>query len=386
MYTVRLMIFSKLGISTHLNKLLAEENYTTAYPIQEKAIPSILKGKDILAIAPTGSGKTAAYVLPILTNLKGKTLTKNRHINVLVVVPTRELAIQVEQVFRLFGKALPFPFKSFAVYGGASINPQMKSLQNVNVLVATPGRLLELSESNALHFSDVDCLVLDEADKMLNLGFRKEMDRILELLPIKRQNLLFSATLSPEVKKVEQLVLHSPEVIEITSEIDDLSLIEQLGYFVTAENKGPLLRYIIEKEKVQQVLIFTSSTYQADLVADKLRKNGIEAQAIHSKKSQGKRRDALTSFKSGELKVLVATDLLSRGIDIAFLPYVINYELPRSPKDFIHRIGRTGRAENPGKAITLVTEDDKHHFRVIQKKMKRWVTMVDSENLNLKQG
>ena len=378
------MSFIKLGITKHLEDILAKEGFNKVYPIQEKAIPLILKGKDVLALAPTGSGKTAAFALPILTNLKGKTVTKNRHVNVLVLVPTRELAIQVEEVFRLFGKSLPFPFKSFAVYGGASINPQMKSLQNVNVLVATPGRLIELTESNAVHFSELSCLVLDEADKMLNLGFKKEMDKIFSLLPTKRQNLLFSATLSPEVRKIEQLVLRTPEIIEIKSENDDLSLIQQVGYFVTAENKGPLLRYIIEKEKAEQVLIFTSSTYQADLVADKLRKNGIEAQAIHSKKSQGKRRDALTSFKSGDLKVLVATDLLSRGIDIEFLPYVINYELPRSPKDFIHRIGRTGRAENPGKAITLITEEDKHHFRVIQKKMKRWVTMVDSENLDLK--
>lgn len=377
------MPFSKLGISTHLQKALAAEEFRKVYPIQELAIPPILAGKDVLGIAPTGSGKTAAFVLPILSNLKGKTLTKNRHINVLVLVPTRELAIQVEKVFRQFGKALPFPFKSFAVYGGASINPQMKSLQNVNVLVATPGRLLELSESNAMHFDELSCLVLDEADKMLNLGFKKEMDKILSLLPVKRQNLLFSATLSPEVQKVEKLILRNPELIEVKNETDDLSLIQQLGYFVKPENKGPLLRYLIQKDNLRQVLVFTSSTYQADLVADKLRKNEIDAMAIHSKKSQGKRREALASFKSGELRVLVATDLLSRGIDIEFLPHVINYELPRSPKDFVHRIGRTGRAENPGQALTLVTEEDKQHFRVIQKKMKRWVTMVDSENLDL---
>ena len=380
------MPFIKLGIIKYLGDTLAKEGFNKLYPIQEKAIPFILKGNDVLALAPTGSGKTAAYVLPILTNLKGKTIMTNRHINVLVLAPTRELSIQVEQVFRLFGKSLPFPFKSFAVYGGASINPQMKSLQNVNVLVATPGRLIELAESNALHFSELSCLVLDEADKMLNLGFKKEVDHILNLLPKKRQNLLFSATLSQEVRKIEQLVLHHPEVIEIKSETDDLSLIQQVGYFVTAEKKGPLLRHIIQEEKLSRVLIFTSSTYQADLVADKLRKNDIDAVAIHSKKSRGKRREALADFKSGKLRVLVATDLLSRGIDIEFLPYVINYELPRSPKDFIHRIGRTGRAENTGKAITLVTEEDKHHFRVIQKKMKRWVTMIDSENLDLKQG
>jgi ATP-dependent RNA helicase RhlE len=377
------MPFNALGLAPYLVEAIAEQKYEKPYPIQEKAIPTILQKKDVLGIAQTGSGKTAAYVLPILMNLKGITKTKNRHINVLVLVPTRELAIQVEVVFRLFGKALPFPFKSFAVYGGASINPQMKSLQNVNVLVATPGRLLELSESNALHFSEISTLVLDEADKMLNLGFKKEMDRIFTLLPKKRQNLLFSATLSPDVQQVESVLLNEPTIIKIAAEVDTVSRINQLGYFVKPEKKGPLLRHLIQKNDWQQVLIFTSSVYQADLVADKLRKNKIDAKAIHSKKSQGKRRDGLADFKSGALRVLVATDLLSRGIDIEFLPHVINYELPRSPKDFVHRIGRTGRAENPGDALTFVTEEDKHHFGVIQKKMKYWITLIDAETLDL---
>ena len=224
-------------------------------------------------------------------------------------------------------------------------------------------------------------LILDEGDKMFNLGFKKEMDQIFALLPPSRQNLLFSATLSPDVQKVEGVLLKEPTIIKIEDAVDNISLINQVGYFVTPDRKGPLLRHLIQANNWQQVLIFTSTVYQADLVADKLFKNGISARAIHRKKSQGNRKESLKSFKSGELRVLVATDLLSRGIDIEFLPHVINYELPRSPKDFIHRIGRTGRAENPGDAITFVTDDDKHHFRVIQKKMKRWVTMVDSENL-----
>lgn len=381
------MSFKTLGLAPYLVQAVAEQKYLQPYPIQEKAIPAILNKKDILGIAPTGSGKTAAYVLPILMNLNGITETKNRHINVLVLVPTRELAIQVEEVFREFGKALPFPFKSFAVYGGASINPQMKSMQNVNVLVATPGRLLELSESNAVHFSEISTFVMDEADKLLNQGFKEEIDRIFDLLPRRRQNLLFSATLSPDVKQVENLLLKRPTIIEIASEVktDYINLINQLAYSVKAEKKGPLLRYLIQKNDWQQILIFTSSVYQADLVAHKLDKNGINAQAIHSKKSQGKRRQALADFKSGALRVLVATDLLSRGIDIEFLPHVINYELPRSPKDFIHRIGRTGRAENPGSAITFVTEEDMHHFTVIQKKMKCTVAMEDAETFNLKE-
>ena len=378
------MSFASLKLSSHLLNSLEKHGFKKPYPIQEKAIPAILDGKDVLGLAQTGSGKTASYVLPVLMNLVKQPATKNRHINVLVMVPTRELAIQVEAIFSSFGADVPFPFKSMAVFGGVSINPQMKALSNVNVLVATPGRLLELSESNALHFSSVSTLILDEADKLLNLGFKSEMDRIFALLPRTRQNLLFSATLSADVKSMEQVLLTDPVVITIAPEQERVELINQVGYFVKDEKKGPLLRYLIKEKKMEQVLVFTSSVYQADLVADKLQKNGISARAIHSKKSQGNRTEALSYFKQGEITVLVATDLLSRGIDIEFLPFVINYELPRSPKDFVHRIGRTGRAENPGEAITFVTEDGAHHFKVIQKKMKTVVDMVNSDNLDLK--
>jgi ATP-dependent RNA helicase RhlE len=377
------MSFKALGLAPYLLKSIANQDYKKPTQIQEKAIPVILQGKDVLGIAPTGSGKTAAYALPILQNLNGKTTTKNRHVNVLVLVPTRELASQVEEVFRSLSQDLPFQFKSLAVFGGASINPQMMRMQHVNVLVATPGRLLELAESNAMHFDDLSTLVLDEADKMLNLGFKKEMERIFAILPARRQNLLFSATLSPEVQTVESVLLKNPTLIKIEAEKDEIELINHLGYFVTPEKKGPLLRYLIKSNDWKQVLVFTSSVYQADLVADKLQKNGVNAQAIHSKKSQGNRRDALANFISGDLRVLVSTDLLSRGIDISFLPHVINYELPRSPKDFVHRVGRTGRAENPGDAITFVTDEDRHHFNVIQKKMKRWITMINAESLDL---
>jgi len=378
------MSFSSFGLTPSLLKVLADQNYSQPYPIQKEVIPAVLNGKDVLGIAPTGSGKTAGYVLPILTNLQGKSASRNRHARVLVLVPTRELAVQVRDVFILFGWDLPERIKTVAVFGGVSINPQMIGLQGVHVLIATPGRLLELVESNAVHLSEIETLVLDEADKMLNLGFREEMNRILTMLPQKRQNLLFSATLSDEVANIHQVLLHEPVVIKTEPEAENIDLIEQLGYFVTEEKKGPLLRYIIKKNNLQQVLVFTSSVYQADNVADKLRKNGIDASAIHSKKSQGARTDALRRFKAGQLRVLVATDLLARGIDIEFLPHVINYELPRSPKDYIHRIGRTGRADNPGEAISFVTPEDQHHFRVIQKKMGKWVTMIDSENMDLK--
>ena len=378
------MPFSSLGLSPALLKKIAEQNYTQPYPIQLEAIPAILKRKDILGIARTGSGKTVSYVLPILMNLLGKTVTKNRHVNVLVLVPTRELAIQVSEVFLLFSSGLPERIKTMAVFGGVSINPQMMALQGVNILVATPGRLLELVDSKAVHLTDIETLVLDEADKMLNLGFREEMSLIFKLLPKRRQNLLFSATLNEDVTRINQLLLNNPVIIKTEEEEDYFEKIQQLGYFVTEEKKGPLLRYLIKTNDMKQVLIFTSSVYKADNVADKLRKNGIQASAIHSKKSQGARNEALGKFKSGELRVLVATDLISRGIDIQFLPVVINYELPRSPKDYIHRIGRTGRAESSGEAISFVSPEDQHHFRIIQKKMGKPVTMIDSEHLELK--
>jgi ATP-dependent RNA helicase RhlE len=378
------MSFKSLGLAPYLLESITKQGFKQATQIHEQAIAIILEGKDLLAIAPTGSGKTAAYALPILQNLEGKTTTKSRHINVLVLVPTRELALQVEEVFNSFSKELPFRFKSMAVHGGVSINPQMMGMQHLNILVATPGRLLELKESNAVHFNDLSTLVLDEADKMLNLGFKKEMDEIFALLPSKRQNLLFSATLSPEVAMVERVLLQNPIVIKIEAQEGEVALINQVGYLVSPEKKGPLLRYLIKSNEWKQVLVFTSSAYQADLVADKLRKNGIDAQAIHSKKSQGNRTKSLANFTSGALPVLVSTDLLSRGIDIAFLPHVINYELPRSPKDYIHRIGRTGRAENPGDAITIVTHQDLHHFNVIQKKMKQEVLLIDAETLDFK--
>ena len=377
------MPFTSLGLSPSLLIALSDQKYQAPFPIQIQAIPAILNRKDVLGIAPTGSGKTAGYVLPILMNLQGNTSTKNRHVNVLVLVPTRELSVQVGEVFNVFSKYLPQKIKTMAVYGGVSINPQLMGMQGVNVLVATPGRLLELIDSNAVHLSQIDTLVLDEADKMLNLGFAEEMNKIFALLPIKRQNLLFSATLSDDVNNINQVLLRKPLVIKIEEEILNINLISQIGYFVSEENKGPLLRYLIRQNNIKQVLVFASSVYKADNISDKLRKNGIDAMAIHSKKSQGARTEALSKFKSGKLRVLVATDLMARGIDIKNLPHVINYELPRSPKDYIHRIGRTGRAESAGEAISFISPDDQHHFKIIQKKMGKWVTMIDSEGIDL---
>ena len=314
------MSFTRLGLSKSLLEELHKQELTKAYPIQQKAIPAILRGRDVLGIAQTGSGKTLSYVLPTLMNLQELVDVKNRHVNALVLVPTRELAVQVQEVFHTYTKALKKPLKSMAVYGGVSINPQMKALFGVNILIATPGRLLDLIQSNALSLSEIDTLILDEADKMLNLGFKDEMDKILKLLPGSRQNALFSATLNPEVERIHKLLLDQPLVIQIDSEEVDLDLIQQTAYAVEKENKGKLLRFLIKSKEAQQVLVFTSSIHQADHVTNKLKKNGIQAQSIHGKKTQGARTEALKAFKSGDLRVLVATDLLSRGIDIEFLP------------------------------------------------------------------
>lgn len=378
------MSFRSLGLSKSLLAILEAQKLNRAFPIQEKAIPAVLAKKDVLGIAKTGSGKTASYVLPILNQLQRGSVPKNRHVAVLVLVPTRELAVQVKEVFQQFSAALPKRIKCLAVFGGVSINPQMKALSNVNVLVATPGRLLDLVASKAVHLSEIKTLVLDEADKLLSMGFKDEVDHIFKLLPNKRQNLLFSATLNDDVEKIHQLVLVHPVLIKIEDKQNTFDFIKQRGYWVSEAKKGPLLRFLIKKDDMKQVLIFTASTYKADNVADKLRNNGIDASAIHSKKSQTARLNALARFKSGSLKALVATDLLARGIDIEFLPFIVNYELPRSPKDYLHRIGRTGRAENPGEAISLITPEEEHHFKVIQKKMKKWVDMVNSDHFDLR--
>ncbi len=377
------MSFATIGLNRDLLFALQKQFYTEATPIQSEAIPLVLAGKDVLGIAQTGTGKTASFVLPTLQLLQTKPFSKNRHINTLVLVPTRELAIQVEKVYKQFSDALEQRIKVFAVYGGVSINPQMMDMNGVEVLVATPGRLLELVEKKSVFLSDVDVLVIDEADKLLNLGFKDEMEKVISLLPKKRQNLLFSATLSNDLDGMSNLILNNPVVVKIEAVEQNIDLINQEAYKVTEDKKGPLLRYLIKQKNMLQVLVFTSSVHKADTVTDKLNAHGIKAMAMHSKKSQGARVSALSKFKNNEITVLVATDIMSRGIDIPFLPYVINYELPRSPKDFVHRIGRTGRADNPGAAISLLTFDDLHHFNVIQKKIKKRVEIIDTESYKL---
>ena len=374
-------LFAALGVAPELLLALTEAGYTVPTPVQTAVIPAVLFGKDVLGIAPTGTGKTVGYMVPILQRiLEERWLLPDRHVPVLVLVPTRELAVQVEEVIRSMAAKLPDRIHTMAAHGGVSINPQMIGMHGVNILVATPGRLLDLIEHKAVHLAHVRLLVLDEADRMLDLGFKEEMDQVLALLPRKRQNLLFSATLSHTVNDMTRSVLHKPEVVQVEVGHQEVVLIQQRAFRVSPERKGPYLRHLITTREMDQVLVFTSSSHSADHVADKLRKHGIDARATHGKKSDHARKEALAAFKTGKLRVLVTTDLLARGIDIAFLPYVINYELPRSPKDFIHRIGRTGRAEHPGEAFTLVTPEDQHHFKVIQKKMGQWLTLESTDD------
>jgi ATP-dependent RNA helicase RhlE len=377
------MPFTRLGLAPFFSKALTQFGYTEPTPIQRAAIPLILQGADLVGIAKTGSGKTAAFVLPILQGFKQALASLHREPSVLILVPTRELADQVAQVLRQFSPSLSCQVNTIAVYGGVSINPQMQALRRVDVLVATPGRLLDLLGNNAVRLSGIRTLVLDEADKLLNLGFEEELNQILRLLPAQRQNLLFSATLNADVSRMQQIILQSPQVVQIDEVGKSLEQIHQRGYFVSEARKGLLLRYLIKQEGLKQVLVFVASRQKADNLVFKLRKNKINACAIHAKMGQQARSDALHQFKHKRIPVLVATDLLARGIDIDRLSHVINYELPRSPKDYIHRIGRTGRADATGEAISLITPEEEHHFKVIQQKMGQPVQMTQSADLDL---
>lgn len=377
------MNFESLGLVRFIVDAVKRAKYEAPFPIQEQAIPVILKGNDVLGIAPTGSGKTAAYALPILQTLLKNEVAKTRQVRALIVVPTRELAIQVEEVFKSLSDFLPRNLKTMAVYGGVSINPQMLRLFGTEILIATPGRLLDLVSKNAVQLSVVEMLVLDEADQVLSLGFKDEVDQIFSLLPKKRQNILFSATTGDNVALLISKLLHNPTKVEVQQETITPDLINQTAYYTTSEKKGPLLRYLIKKEDWKQVLVFVSSKRTADNITQKLKKNKIDAMALHGDKSQGARTDALTKFKAGKLRVLVATDLAARGIDIKELPYVVNYELPRSPTDYIHRIGRTGRATTEGKAVSIICKEEEQHFNLIQKKMKKSVEIIDTTDFDL---
>lgn len=375
------MSFTSLGLSKPLLRTITKQGYQTPYPIQQEAIPAILTGHDVLGIARTGSGKTAGYVLPILELLQRQRSVD--HLQVLVLVPTRELAAQVTDVFKTFSHSLPRPINTVAVFGGVSVNPQLTAIRDADVLVATPGRLLDLLAQRPGKLAKIDTLVLDEADKMLELGFADELKQVLTQLPARRQTILFSATQGDAIQQMNSLLLHEPVQIQIEEEDRSIEQIQQTAYRVTPERKSALLRYLIKSQQLTQVLVFVSTTRSADNLVAKMTKHGIRAVAMHGHKTQTARTESLAAFKQGEFPVLVATDLLARGIDIQFLPHVVNFELPRSPKDYTHRIGRTGRADASGEAITLITPDDEHHFGVIQKKMGKRVTMIDSDAFNL---
>ncbi|KAB1232411.1 DEAD/DEAH box helicase [Chryseobacterium viscerum] len=377
------MSFESLGLSHNIIRSVNKLGYLKPFPIQEQAVPVILQGKDLMGIAQTGSGKTACFVMPILEKLQNSEIKKDRNVQVLILVPTRELAIQIDEVFRAFTENLKREIRTMAVYGGVSINPQMKGMFGVEVLIATPGRLLDLIDHNALSISGIQHLVIDEADKMFQLGFGEEMNKLFAMMPVVKQTTLFSATLNDKVSEMKERLSINPVIIEIKKEEVEIDNIEQLAYHVSPENKGPFLRYLIKEKKVEKALIFVSSTRSADNLVEKLKKNKIKAVAIHSQKSQGARRNNLEEFKVNGAQILVATDLIGRGIHIESLPCVINYELPRSPLDYIHRIGRTGRANEKGTAISILTDDELQHFRVIQKKMGKKVTLQRTEGIDL---
>ncbi|MBW8358271.1 MAG: DEAD/DEAH box helicase [Weeksellaceae bacterium] len=377
------MSFESLGLSHNIIKSVRKLGFLKPFPIQEQTVPVILSGKDLMGIAQTGSGKTACFVMPILEKLQNEEVKKDRNIQVLVLAPTRELVIQIDEVFRAFTANLKREIRTMAVYGGVSINPQMKGMFGVEVLVATPGRLLDLIDNKALSISQITHLVIDEADKMFQFGFEEEMNKLFAMMPSKKQTVLFSATLNDKVEEIKNRLTIDPVLVEIKQDEIDIDKITQTAYHVTDETKGPFLRYLIKKQNIKQALVFASSTRSADHLAEKLNKNKIPATAVHGKKSQGSRSGNLQDFKEGETQILVATDLIGRGIHIESLAVVINYELPRSPLDYIHRIGRTGRALESGTAITLLTDDDLQHFRVIQKKMGKRVEIKRTDDINL---
>ncbi len=366
------MAFSSLGLADSLVQAVNDRGYTQPTPIQVQAIPAVLTGKDLLAGAQTGTGKTAAFTLPILQLLSTKPASKKRtaqSVRALILTPTRELAAQVQDNVRHYGANLPL--KSMVMFGGVSINPQIEQLVDIDILVATPGRLLDHAQQGTLDLSQVEILVLDEADRMLDMGFIHDIRRVLKLLPEKRQNLLFSATFSDEIKALAEGLLHEPVSIEAARRNAAADTVAQSVYLVDRERKRELLIKLIQDNNWHQVLIFARTKHGANRLAEQLDKTGISAMAIHGNKSQGARTKALADFKAGKLQVLVATDIAARGIDINELPHVINYELPHVPEDYVHRIGRTGRAGAEGEAVSLVCIDEHKLLIGIERLLKR---------------
>lgn len=368
------MPFASLGLSPALAHAAAALGFAQPTPVQTDAIPAILRGADVLASAQTGSGKTAAFVLPLLQHHQDRTLARApgggaRRVHTLVLVPTRELAAQVGEVLRSLAQNLSQPPKVVVAFGGVSINPQMMALRGgADVVVATPGRLLDLVAHKALKLSAVEGLVLDEADRLLDLGFAEELNQVLALLPARRQNLFFSATFPPAVQALAQALLRDPVRIEVANTPAESTSIAQRAIAVDANRRTQLLRHLVTQEGWERVLVFVATKYNAERVADKLYQAGIYATPFHGDLSQGARTQVLQEFKEMRWQVVVTTDLAARGIDIAQLPVVVNYDLPRSAVDYVHRIGRTGRAGASGLAVSFVTADAEAHFRLIEKR------------------
>jgi ATP-dependent RNA helicase RhlE len=366
--------FASLGLSPALVRAASERGYVEPTAIQAAAIPAALRGSDVLGSAHTGSGKTAAFALPLLQQLESVARGAPRRTHALVLVPTRELAAQVGESIRGLARQLAEPVKVATVFGGVSINPQMMGLRGgAEVVVATPGRLLDLIDHNALSLAGVAVLVLDEADRLLDAGFADELVRVLALLPRRRQNLLFSATFPPAVQALAHELLHDPVRVDVPPEPATEPAVAQHAVEVDAARRTPLLRHMIHKGSWKRVLVFVATKYSSEHVADKLRQSGIEATALHGDLSQGARTKALADFKAGRLQVVVATDVAARGIDIAQLPVVVNYDLPRSAVDYVHRIGRTARAGASGLAVSFISADTEAHFRLIEKRQGRRV-------------
>jgi ATP-dependent RNA helicase RhlE len=367
------MPFSNLGFSQDVlaafHRAVKNDDFTQATPVQLAAIPAVLQGRDVLASAQTGSGKTAAYVLPILQQLLDMEPAQGGKPRCLVIVPTRELAAQVEAMTRQFAKFLPRKIKLLAAFGGVAIEPQMLALkEGVDILVATPGRLLDLADQRALSFKSVRHLVLDEADRMLDLGFQAELQRFLSLLPEKRQNLFFSATFSADIQILAAALLSEPVRVQIEAVAQEAPQIDERAVAVDAARRTQLLRHLFTENDWERALVFVARQYDAEKVAMKLRAAGLAAEPLHGQLTQGKRSQVVQDIKTGRIQIVVATDLASRGLDIAELPVVVNFDLPRSATDYTHRIGRTGRAGMPGLAVSFVTAEMHAHWQLICKR------------------
>ena len=364
------MTFSTLGLSEPLLRAVSEQGYTIPTPIQLQAIPAVLAGHDLMAAAQTGTGKTAGFTLPLLQRLSSGDRVQANHVRALVLTPTRELAAQVGESVANYGKNLPL--RSAVIFGGVSINPQMMALRRgVDVLIATPGRLLDLYSQNAVKFSQLEVLVLDEADRMLDMGFIRDIRKIMALLPKRRQTLMFSATFSDDIRSLAKDLLNKPVFIEASPRNAAANTVRQWVHPVEQKRKSDLLSHLVQHHAWEQVLVFTRTKHSANRVTAKLQQDGITAAAIHGNKSQGARTRALAEFKQGEVRVLVATDIASRGLDIDQLPQVVNFDLPNIAEDYVHRIGRTGRAGATGQAVSLVSSDEKQLLTDIEKLIRQ---------------